>query len=734
MKLKPINLFTALIFAAMLSITAEAAPAKKGRLILSQPDGSTFAAYIKGDEFMKIKMTAEGNAIIQEADGWWYYAEYDWNGNRSSTGYKVGRQVPSDILLRSTCIPSAALQEKAAQKRRTHAIHGNDIPITRRLLTRAGVMTRSEESDGIPTKHGLIILAQFKDKSFRHTREDFVRLLDEEGYSLNGATGCIKEYFNDQFKDMMDFEFQVSDIVTVSKNMAYYGGNDADGSDKNPAMLIKEACELADSQIDFSMYDDDDDGVVDNVFVFFAGEDEAEGGSENCIWSHAWYVYSGAGITLMLDGKYIDNYACTSELTKINDTSSQLTGIGTFCHEYSHTLGLPDLYDTDYEENGGYSASLWSCTSIMDGGNYNNIGNTPPNYNAIEREILGISTPEYLQKGETYTLSPIHKDNRYFRMDGQTEREYYLIECRSNEGWDAYIGGNGLLIYHIDKSGEASKIWDFYNTVNANPRHQHADLVEADSRNDRFADIHDYGSNLININGIFFPQTDVTSFTNESTPAFKFWDGSASDLSIIAIRRDEENIIFSVIGANEEIIIPDIVNVSTYACMDAAIINFESSLPYAEAATISWGRSGQDEQTLSVEPYENGKYSLTIEGLDPGGKAYTVTMHFENEMGIGTSKKVSFMTKKRPPVDWVYIYMGGIERNDDGTFPIGTGFPLRLHNASDAETINWQYNGQEIMPAGDGFFRPAESGTLEAKVVWPDGSEDIIIKEITITN
>ena len=213
--------------------------------------------------------------------------------------------------------------------------------------------------------------------------------------------------------------------------------------DKDPARMIVEACQAADDKIDFSLYDDDNDGEIDNVFIFFAGGDEAEGAGEECIWSHSWYILEGAEINVQLDGKQLDRYACSSELKMIDGIGymdEAITGIGTFCHEYSHTLGLADLYDTDYEGSGGESAGVWIWTSLMDGGNQNNFGNTPPYYNAIEREMVGLCEPIRITSDGSYSLGPLDKTNTVYRIDTDHEDEYYLLECRSGKGWERNAG------------------------------------------------------------------------------------------------------------------------------------------------------------------------------------------------------------------------------------------------------------------------------------------------------
>lgn len=721
------RILTILIF-TIFCISAAARPARVGTYTVYQPDGTSFLARCYGDEFYKMKTTTGGHAIMQEEDGWWCYAQFDQSGERVSSGCRVGKDVPVNVLSQSSNIPRDILAEKAHSKRLT--VNSNRQPLMRRLMQAPQAETKSG-SEAI-TKRGIIILAEFSDVRFKFNKNNFIDLLTKDGYNYNGATGCAKEYFNAQFEGTVNFEFEVSDIITLANNRAYYGGNDRNGDDKNPAQMVKEACEAADANINFSQYDQDGDGVIDNVFVFFAGEDEAEGFDEDCIWSHAWWVKSGAGIRCTLDGKTLDSYACTSELSlQSNGRTTDMTGIGTFCHEYSHTLGLPDLYDTDYDYGGGWAAGMWLSTSLMDGGNMNNVNNTPPYYNAIEREILGLAEPVLLEKDGAYTLTPV-QDNVIYRLDTDTDGEYYLFECRANEGWDKYIGGKGMLVYHIDKTSRYLDRWNVDNTVNAFQSHQCADIIEADGRTDAITE-ETYYSAFGNISGIFFPYNAVNSLTPTSSPGIKYWSGTEGEISITNIQRSNGNITFNVTGFSQTTTPPTAMSIKTETFMDAAIINFDSSWAYEGAATVKWGRAGQEMKEVSVMPYEPGRYSIILEKLIPGNKTYTVNISYTIEGITSSSTEVSFMTSKESAVDWPYIFVGKRKANGDGTFKKGTKIALRTYNTSEAEAVNWTFNDSTIRPEGNGYYTIQESGVLRAHIYWTDGSQDIIEKKINVS-
>ena len=715
--------------------TVYSRPAHKGIITLVQPDGSTFRARFRGDEFMRIKTTEEGGAIVQDKDGWWCYALYDGSGVKVSSGCRVLHDCPSDIVARSSDIPYRRLSELASGSRK-QASQRDDEPVLKRMRDSRATLTRSDENgDQVMIKHGIVILAEFADLSFKHTREDFERMLNQDGYALNGATGCAREYFDSQLGGKVQFSFDVSEIVHLSRNLAYYGENTSSAtgveSDKAASEMVMEACQLAEATVDFSKYDDDGDGEVDNVFVFFSGGDEAEGAGDDCIWSHAWYLQQGAGKNLVLDGKVIDRYACTSEMTRFLDKDGKidqkLAGIGTFCHEYAHTFGLADMYDTDYEGSGGQSEALWGCTSIMDGGNQNNGGNTPPFFNAIEREMLGMSEPEIIAGDGSFSMYPIHKGGAYYRINTDEEHEYFLIESRAEQSWDAYIGGSGMLVYHIDKSFrlsgysdaygmdlKARQRWSYYNEVNCRPDHQCADLLEA-------------VSDASNVRSVFFPSGTVNEIPAER---MMYWSGAIGLLSLTAIRKDGDAVHFNVVGNSLDTTPPVPVGVGYDKFQDAAILSFESDRPFDGEALVVWGKTGKETSSTTLKPYQTGKYALLLEGLEPR-TSYTVAISFSINGVSGKEAGISFLTNTDNG-GYPYIYLKNVQRNPDGSFPSGSRLPLRIYNAVGAERVVWSLNGSRIKPDATGYHTLTEGGILKAVVSWEDGSEDVIIKEITV--
>ena len=329
----------------------------------------------------------------------------------------------------------------------------------------------------VGTKKGLVILAQFPDCKFTmpDAKDYYQAVLNGNGAPQYGIPSSVSNYFKDQSNGLFDLQFDVVGPVTVSNKVSYYGSNNSWGDDLRPEKMVEEAVRLSSSQVDFSDYDWDNDGYVDQIFVLYAGYSEAQGAAAYTIWPHA-YNLSYAGITPpMFNGVKIDAYACSSELS--GKSGSTPDGIGTFCHEFSHNLGLPDLYDIDY--SGGYGMYIWS---LMDAGCYcgpNLCGEVPCNFTGYERWLCGWSDLTELKEGCVIDDMPSVSayGPTYLVRNRSYADEYYLLENRQQTGWDAYLPAHGLLVMHVDYDRNA---W-LDNTVNDVRGHQRFVTIPADN-------------------------------------------------------------------------------------------------------------------------------------------------------------------------------------------------------------------------------------------------------------
>ena len=428
---------------------------------LTQPDGTKITVRVHGDEFNHYQTSEDGYLLKQDAKGYFKYATVDAGGKVTESAYvakNIAERSAADRSFLSGINKASAV--KAVQSTRQKS---------RMLTTSVTSPRKAYPLNGSPK--ALVILANFKDKAFTVSspQSSFQNLLTLSGYSANGGTGSAKDYFMASTYGKFAPDFVAVGPVTLPQNLSYYGTNDANDNDKYPAQMIVDACAAADAAgLDFTQYDTDGDGYVDNVFVYYAGYNEAEGGAANTIWPHRWSV-SDAGITsgITFDGKKINDYSCTSELKGTSGTN--MCGIGTFCHEFGHVLGLPDFYDTS-----GTQSNTLDEWDIMDYGAYSNSGCTPPAYSAYERFFLGYLTPQQINTASDITLQPMYlgttqpaNTNQQAYLLSATDHnlsatspspaEFFILEYRKKTGWDAYLPAEGLCIWHIDYLQSA---WD----------------------------------------------------------------------------------------------------------------------------------------------------------------------------------------------------------------------------------------------------------------------------------
>ena len=416
--------------ALAMSVSLWAVTATPYPFSVTQPDGTTITVRLHGDEYHAYYTTVDGTPL-----------------RRLDNGFFVEDQTVLDEFA------SIAAQRRVAAIR--PKAEASTFPLT-----------------GSPKS--LVLLVGFQDLPFDQTREDFHKLLNESGYNYNEATGSCRDYFIASSDSVFQPQFDVYGPYTISGKMEDYGAESGGNHDKDPYSMIIEACVAAvDDGVDFNEYDTNNDGVLDNVFVYYAGHNQAEGGSANSIWPHKSSV---AWKNAKAGGKYLATYACTSEYSGASGT--RRASIGTFCHEFGHVLGLPDLYDTGYSH---YTVANWD---IMCSGNYNNNGRTPPTYSAYERFFLGWLTPQQLIDKGQYTLEPLQEANQAYIIAEKTHNlngsypspnEFFVLEYRTKTGWDAYLPGSGMLVWHIDFLASA---W-YSNTPNNGPDFLRIHLEEA---------------------------------------------------------------------------------------------------------------------------------------------------------------------------------------------------------------------------------------------------------------
>lgn len=506
-----------LILSAMaaltMGLTAHAVPAFPGQLNFGQSDGTTISVRLIGDEWFSTYTTLDGYTIEADSRGDFYYKQ----GNTRSS-----------IKAHNLEARSAAEQSYvAAHAAEMHIDNVVQEQLSKKAPNRVKTMALSR---GIPCKGSPrvpVILVEFSDLSMRTSNA--VEAFDN---MLNTKEKSALQYFTDQSYGQFTPQFDILGPVTLDKPRAYYGAHAGTANDAKPGSMAAEAV-MALTDVDFSQYDNDHNGDVDVVMIMYAGPGENHGASRDAIWPHQWYIrnaYSDGRSDYMMfkqNGVNINRYACFCETAGGSDTGTTLNGIGTFCHEFSHVMGLPDFYETTYA-HGYYGMGYWS---LMDNGGYLGGGNTPSGYTAYERAEMGWIEIQEAESNKQYTIKPIDlAEGEAVRIYNPEDRnEYYIFENHQKQGWNASQATSGLLINHVTYDAIA---WD-YNTVN-NSMPQLMTIAAADCLPSKYTE-----------SGDLFPYNGKTEFSSTSSPASRLNRGTAGmlDMPVTEITQNSDGTI-----------------------------------------------------------------------------------------------------------------------------------------------------------------------------------------------
>ena len=517
-------LFLLVIFC--LSVAAFAVPANRVPASYKQSDGTVLYLYLTGDEAFHYYATMDGVPVVKTTTGDYCYAVLDENDNLVSTGCiahnKGERNLEEQNIIDANEFSGIKADIGDIAVLRTVQYNSN---------SRAAVGKKFEGVMNVP-----VILVEFADVKFSFSKEIISTILnkkDYEGYDnpIAKSIGSAKDYFLAQSGGVFEPNFVVTDIVTLPNNMAYYGEN-SNGTDRRRGQMIYDGLKGADENFDFSIFDNDGDGDAEFLYCIYAGYAESVNGNDpNTIWPHAWTLSSSVGAK-RLDGVRFNAYACSQELAGNPSVTQQyggplLSGIGTLCHEFSHTLGLMDVYNV----SSGQSATF-GFWDLMDAGNYVAEGYIPVNYSAYQRELVGWGKIEELNDAGCYSLKSMTKSGEACKIVNDTNpNEYYVLENRQMDGWDSCLFGTGLMITHIDYD---ERIWSS-GKVNTDPSHQRIALVPADNEIVVYTG-YNAAEFIASVGGDLWPGTkNNKAFTSTSVPAATLFTGGILDKPITNI-------------------------------------------------------------------------------------------------------------------------------------------------------------------------------------------------------
>lgn len=492
-----------------------AIPAFRGLFHHLQGDKTSITLRVIGDESCHFIITIDSIPVILGNDNSYYYAAIEGH-DIVSTGLLAHNQELRNESERLIC-SSISLNE-------IYNNLGYGVKTSCKLAkTYSSSVKKNNRNNYQGEKRGLVILVNFANKKMtgNDPNKDFENMFNLHNYSEDNHVGSVHDYFYDQSYGKFDISFDVVGPINLSRNYGYYGQNISNVSgDKYAGSMVIEACNAIDNQIDFKNYDWNNDGMVETVFVVYAGYGENACLDASTIWPHKSSLSGRTSVgdgngAITLDGVTIDVYACSSELA--GSTGVSKNGIGTACHEFSHCLGLPDLYDTDY--SGAFGMNKWD---VMDAGSYsgpNGRGEVPYGYSAFERAYAGWLELEELEKESWYALQPLNDyAHAYILSNDANENEFFIFENHQPQKWFSFVGKHtdlhGMMITHVDYD---EKAWA-NNNVNGVSSHMRESIVPADkSYGTYYSSDKSYYVSESDYRGDLFPgNKDINRFSSKS--------------------------------------------------------------------------------------------------------------------------------------------------------------------------------------------------------------------------
>lgn len=465
------------ILAALLAVasTAGAVKVQPGPFTIVQRDGTTLTLRPFGDQDLSYFVASDGTLVCQEGTDYFV-----------ATVAADGTLAPSALLAHEPSLRNAAEWQIAKAQNR----QGFFASIDRQLQTNRARREPLEQNTTYLPSTGEqripVILVEFSDSTFSlanpyatfnkylNASDLFDKSVDPD---IDNNYGSVARYFSDMSFGKFTPKFDLYGPVNVGKPLKFYGAGSS-SSEKMDSLLV-DACKAVDDTVDFAQYDANGDGNIDLIYIIYAGYAQSmSGNSTDCIWPKSGNVK----VSQLFDGKKIVRYGVNNELN--GNPSNQKTrwrtnGIGLFCHEFSHCMGMPDLYPTS-----GSTASMlinheMEYWSLMDAGEYTNNGYRPTELTAWEREAFGWLTIDTLSAATDVTLAPLSAGGKAYRMvNDANESEYYVLENVQQTGWNGKAFGHGLMVTHVDY--DASMFTLYGNRVNSTAYHPRMRLIPAD--------------------------------------------------------------------------------------------------------------------------------------------------------------------------------------------------------------------------------------------------------------
>ena len=537
-----------LLIFALVATSSFASKANSLPAVVPQPDGTMLTVLLQGDENISWYTTTDGMLLVKRGNGY-YVAQVKADGSLAASsllahGPAMRGTEETNMML---------LQDKTKFAKYSSKLLGQsgELPVTEWTNGVTRKMKIRDDSTLFPhmgSPKALVILVEFTDTTFTlpDPKASFNDYLNNEtgnivdrGHGENRNAKGVKGYFKDMSFGQFTPQFDVVGPVKLSHPLRYYGaGND------NMSRLIPDACSAVNDSVDFSQYDSNGDGYVDLVYVIYAGHSESEAGnSTDDIWPKSGYSDFGT-----FDGKKVYRYGVNNELNGRETSKNKLiNGIGLFCHEFSHTMGLPDIYATSgapgYNKD-NFGMEFWD---LMDGGEYVHSGRFPTAYTSWEREVMGWMNVDTLTDTAHVVLRTIDSKGDSARsckiVNPSVKNEAIYLQNIQNKGWNYYLPGHGLLVYRVSYASDDVNFADNPNN-GSRPR---IVCIPADGKLGAIADYADDSTPdnyYADMAGDTYPGTSNVS----SIASFTMYSGDALDRPILNIEEDGNLVSFDYLG------------------------------------------------------------------------------------------------------------------------------------------------------------------------------------------
>ncbi len=473
-------------------------------IVIVQPDGTSLTLQGEGNLYEPYSRTIDGYTVLHNPDdGGYYYAVKDARG----------------LLVRSTVLAhdppqrpplEAHFVAKLPPRLRYH-------PVQRDLAVRAAhqLAAAHEAAGDVPltgTVRLPVLLIEYPDLLHQFPKSNFDSLFNQTNYD---GIGSVKDYFLEVSYGKLHLQFDIYGWFRAKNGYQTYGRSNGNSATHD---LIREAIDSAEAAgVDWTPYDNDNDGDVDAVIVIHAGPGAEQGSRTQYIWSHRWAIWPPRSY----DGKDISDYFVGPE-TRLRAGGEVMVRIGIMCHELGHNLGLPDLYDTDKDNGTSAGIGYWG---LMGSGNWLGSEKRPSHMCGWSKAFLGWIRLDTITAG-AHTLQPVAFDSSdIYLIPTPVAHEYFIVENRQQLGFDAALPGHGLAIWHINDS-----VINFTYQWNDDENLKAVDLEEADGQDDL-----DHNVNRGDAGDLFPGTYNRTQFTESTNPSSRNYNGASSQVRIVNI-------------------------------------------------------------------------------------------------------------------------------------------------------------------------------------------------------